>query len=146
MRKTMMTAVGMTALMLVACGDLDDDAMSSLYDQVTAPGGGVPLCSTTAWQDPTAAGAAITTHAVKPLISAAQCGCPVSGLLKYVDHARPRKAGGGTKALVYYGNGACDGWALKNLCHEGRCEAENGGTFCLFKVECAKDREPRPLR
>ena len=65
---------------------------------------------------------------VEPVIYSEECGCYVSGLVKYDDC-------GQTIALVWYGDGECDGKGLKTICVNGDCNDPDAKT-CEFDLDC----------
>ncbi len=138
------TTMILVAACMVACGGEEEGA--EMYGQALGPGSTVKECKTSVWQDPAAVPKSITVYAIDPVVQSEQCGCPVSGWLKFVDHNLPRDQHGGTQALVLYGDGACDGWALKVLCHKGRCEKKHGGTMCKFRPPSCAGVAPTPAQ
>ncbi len=53
-------------------------------------------------------------YEVKELVYSDDCGCIVSGFMKYVENGK-------TKFLIQYGEGECDNWATKTTCFDGDC-------------------------
>ncbi len=63
------------------------------------------------------------------LVYSEQCGCIVSGKVKYVK--------GKTLALVDYGDGSCDDKAIKTVCYEGDCYHQKA-TQHVITIDCSK--------
>lgn len=103
----------------------------SEWERVYDPDANEP-CTSDAYQDWDAVGDDHLKHVVWPLEESAECNCPVAGLLKY---RQKDDKGNLTVALVDYGDGACDGWAIKTLCVDGDC-AHELATTCKFAVDC----------
>ncbi len=68
-------------------------------------------------------------YIVEPLITDEQCGCIVSGVVKYVEKA------GKTVFIEYYGKGECDEWAYLVICYDGNCK-DKKTEKCKFKLNC----------
>jgi len=57
------------------------------------------------------------------------CNCIVSGYVKYLKDGK-------TAALIKYGDGTCDSWAIKINCVDGSC-SEKAGAYCTkFEQAC----------
>ena len=67
-------------------------------------------------------------YIVKPIVVSPDCNCIVQGFLKYVKNNK-------TVALIDYGNGECDEWAVKINCVDGDCEHKMA-TKCKFEIDC----------
>ena len=67
-------------------------------------------------------------YIVKPIVVSPDCNCIVQGFLKYVKNNK-------TVALIDYGNGECDDWAVKINCVDGDCY-DKLATKCKFQIEC----------
>jgi len=78
--------------------------------------------------DPSTIGKTVQQIIIEPIQFDEACGCIVRGLVKYVDCGK-------TIAIVYYGNGECDGKGLRTLCVGGDCEVAEAKT-CEFDMEC----------
>jgi len=66
----------------------------------------------------------------EPIVYSDDCNCIVKGKVKYIENGK-------TVALVDYGTGACDNFAQKTLCVDGKCE---GGTVTSFQFDCAIEK------
>ncbi len=85
-------------------------------------------CLTSDYENPNAVASNIEVYELKPLVTDPNCNCIVSGYVKYLKD-------GITVALVDYGEGDCDGYAVKTLCVNGDCEDKNA-ECCKFQQQC----------
>lgn len=125
-----MKRVALTGILVVfALASAGYESCGPQWDREYTPAAS-QLCADNSYQVHEQVGQDHLKYIVWPVVMSDECGCPVSGLLKYVQ-VKPEQ----TKALVDFGDGACDGWAIKTLCFEGDCEHEQA-TTCKFKVQC----------
>ena len=76
------------------------------------------------WQSPD-----VERYILKDILVDPTCNCIVSGYVKYVKNGK-------TVALVKYGDGTCDSWAIKINCIDGSC-AKKAGAYCTkFEQTC----------
>ncbi|UTW61984.1 hypothetical protein KFE98_18540 [bacterium SCSIO 12741] len=66
-------------------------------------------------------------YVYEDLVFSEQCGCIVSGKVKYVK--------GKTLALVDYGDGSCDNEAVKTVCYQGDCYHKKA-TKHVITIDC----------
>lgn len=88
----------------------------------------VQLCVKSDFQDVNDVPSGVTQYIYEPLKTDAKCGCIVAGKVKYVKQGK-------TTALVDYGNGACDKWAVQTNCYNGDCKHKKA-TKCKFEQKC----------
>lgn len=73
--------------------------------------------------------AGVEQYIIEDIVVDATCNCIVSGYVKYLKDGK-------TVALIKYGDGACDSWAIKVNCIDGSC-AEKAGAYCTkFEQNC----------
>ena len=78
----------------------------------------------------------VEQYILKDIIVDPTCNCIVSGYVKYLKDGK-------TVALINYGDGTCDSWAIKTNCIDGSC-GEKAGAYCTkFEQNCgiASDME-----
>ncbi len=68
-----------------------------------------------------------TQYIVEPVVTNDQCGCPVSGVLKYV------KTGTDFAYVLYYGKGECDQWGYLVTYYDG---TDKKVKKCKVKFDC----------
>ena len=88
------------------------------------------VCVDTDYQDHKTVAANVKQYIVKPLVIDPSCNCIVQGFVKYVKDGK-------TIALVDYGDGTCDKWAVKTICYNGKCE-DKLATSCKFELDCTE--------
>jgi len=101
------------------------------FDEHKGEYGEFELCESNDFEDPDNLNIDnLEKYIVKPLVVDESCGCVVSGLIKYVKDNK-------TVALIDYGKGECDEWAVKTLYDEdGNCNGKSKNSYCKFKIEC----------
>lgn len=92
-------------------------------------------CENTNYEDFYTVAEGVTQYEVEPIVVDPTCNCIVSGLVKYVEN-------GLTVAMVDYGKGECDAWAVKKLCVDGKCEGELV-SCCKFEQVCPSLEGPK---
>ena len=85
-------------------------------------------CDNLDFVDPATIGKTVKQIILEPIQYDEECGCIVRGMVKYVDCGK-------TQAIVYYGDGECDGIGLRTICVGGDCETAEAQT-CEFDMEC----------
>jgi len=113
-------------LTIVSCGkDLDfkkgkkDDWPTFDFDLE-----GLEVCE---WNEAEMSGPEFQEYVLKEVTNADECDCHTEGYLKYLKNGK-------TIALIYFGDGECDNWAVRIDCVDGDCEHELA-TMCKFEIE-----------
>ena len=91
-------------------------------------------CEDSDFENPDKLTEGITKYIVEPLVVSQECGCIVSGMVKYVKNDK-------TMALVKYGDGKCDNYAIKILCFDGNCDSKKA-KVCKFTMKCKTGKSP----
>jgi len=86
------------------------------------------VCSDGEFQDYYNIHSDLTKYDVTEIVVDPDCDCIVEGLVKYVRNGK-------TVALINYGKGECDTWAVKVLCVDGKCDHQDA-TCCKFEQAC----------
>jgi len=86
------------------------------------------VCADGNYEDYYNVASGVTQYTVKPIVIDPACNCIVSGYVKYVKNGK-------TVALVDYGKGTCDKWAVKTICANGDCKDKNASS-CKFEQVC----------
>ena len=91
------------------------------------------LCTSSEYEDHDSVGDDHAKYTAFPIETSDECGCIVAGMYKYVllEDGELKQ----TMALVDFGYGECDGWAVKTLCAWGKCD-DSVATMCKFPVDC----------
>ena len=115
-------------LPIKACESSDKDEWTRVYDPDS-----LELCSTDEYQDHGSIGDDHDSYIAYPIEVSPRCGCITAGMYKYLYiHSDEKRE---TMALVDFGYGECDGWAVKTLCAHGECHADVA-TMCKFALSC----------
>lgn len=86
------------------------------------------ICADGNYEDYYNVASGVLQYTLKPIVVDSACNCIVSGYVKYVKNGK-------TVALVDYGKGTCDKWAVKTICVNGDCKDKNA-TSCKFEQVC----------
>jgi len=79
----------------------------------------------------------VKQYVLEDIVVDPTCNCIVSGYIKYVKDKK-------TVALIKYGNGNCDSWAIKINCVDGSCSEEAGAYCTKFEQNCTTN-DPEPI-
>ena len=69
------------------------------------------------------------TYIIHPIVVSPDCGCIVEGKVKYVED-------GETTAIIDYGDGECDSWAIKYSYGKGKSKGKYS-KGCKFEMDCS---------
>ena len=89
---------------------------------------GLEACSDNSLADPTNYPSNYKQYILEELHFDETCGCYTKGYVKYLDIDKYE-----TVALVKYGEGECDGHAIKIDCIDGKCDEDNK---CKITLNC----------
>lgn len=117
--------LGLAPLPIKAC---ESTGWERVYDPSS-----LEICTSPEFEDHDAVGDDHFKFTAYEIETSPECGCIVAGMYKYVTSKDGEL--GQTAALVDFGYGECDGWAVKTLCVEGKCEHPLA-TMCKFPLEC----------
>lgn len=71
----------------------------------------------------------VERHIIEDIVIDSTCNCIVSGYVKYLKDGK-------TVALIKYGDGTCDAWAIKINCIDGSCSEKSGAYCTKFEQNC----------
>ena len=130
MKKYLFTILAISSFVLFSCekSNVIKDKEASTYE-FPCKVGECDKCADTEFLDPSIIEHDLKKIVVEPVLFSEACGCYISGLVKYTDC-------GVTTALVSYGNGECDGVALKTTCVNGDCNSDLATTCEIVLVDC----------
>lgn len=108
--------------------EYEKEKKEEVFYGVCGVGCGIDFCTDSSYENPDQVSSDVEVYIVEPMVISNECGCVVSGLVKYLKN-------GQTVALVSYGKGECDNLAEKILCVNGDCDDKNA-VKCMFTLKC----------